>query len=168
MKLIAALVLALAVAAPVFAQTAPAPASSDSLTALMQWVGTQQAQVGTSVAMNGVKYVATWWDAVSIGSKGFNVGLAGSQDYLDFGPGTAAANGAATRYGQAVPVHVGNIWNLAETYSSGTWMSHFHVTALPNVTVCPFFLWPQSNRLAGWTWKKDFQAAVGYRFGGTN
>ncbi len=146
------------------AQTAP---PSDDLAALATWVSHQQAQVGTSIALNGVKYAATWWDAVSIGQKGFNVGLAGALDYLDFGPGMAAANGERTRYGQAVPVHVGNLWNAAETFSSGTWMSHVHITALPNVTVCPFFLWPDGNRLAKWTWKKDFQAAVGYRFGGT-
>ncbi len=161
MKRIAMLLL---LAAPAAAQTSP---PSDSLAALATWVGKQQAQVGTSIALNGVKYASTWWDAVSIGDRGFNVGLAGSLDFIDFGPGMAAANGEHTRYGQAVPVHVGNIWNSAETFSHGTWMSHVHITALPNVTVCPFFLWPENNRLAKWTWKKDFQAAVGYRFGGT-
>ena len=156
--------LSVLLAVQVHAQTAP---SSDSLTALMQWVGTQQAQVGTSMGFSGVKYVATWWDAVSIGSKGFNVGAATSLDFLDFGPGTAAANGASTRYGQAVPIHVGNLWNELETFSPGTWMSHVHITALPNVTVCPFFLWPQDGKISKWTWKKDFQGALGYRFGGS-
>ena len=146
------------------AQVAPAP---DSFSALLQWVGTQQAQIGTSMGYSGVKYAATWWDAFSIGQKGLNVGLASALDYMDLGPGMAAANAQRTRYGQAVPVHVGNIWNLMESNSTGTWMSHVHVTALPNVVFCPFFLWPEGNRLNGWTWKKDFQAAVGYRFGGT-
>lgn len=159
--------LLLLLAVPSFAQTAPSPVPND-LQNLLTWVGTQQAQVGTSIAADGVKYAATWWDAFSVGSKGFSVGAAGSLDLIDAGPGMAAANGEHTRYGQAVPVHVGNIWNLSETYSSGTWMSHIHITALPNVTICPFFLWPEGNRISKWTWKKDFQGAVGYRFGGAN
>lgn len=162
-SIIAVLLLTISVN-PVRAQTAP---SSDSLSELMTWVGTQQAQVGTSVAMNGVKYAATWWDAFSVGQTGTNVGRAGALDYLDIGPGMAVANAERTRYGSATPVHIGNIWNLMEQNSTGTWMSHVHVRALPNVIVCPFFLWPQGNQIGRWTWKKDFQAAIGYKFGGS-
>lgn len=149
-----------------FGSTAFAQAS-DSLADLAKWVGTQQAQVGTSIAYDGTKYAATWWDLASYGSKGTNVGLAGASDYLDLGPGVAAANGRATRYGQAVPVHIGNIWNALQAFSSGSWMSHVHITSLPNVTVCPFFLFPANGDIRSWNWKKDFQGAIGYRFGGT-
>jgi len=156
------------VAVPVLskAQVATTTANTPGVSDLIKWLGTQQAQVGTSIAYNGVKYAATWWDMASFGQSGLNVGLASALDYLDFGPGTALANEEQTRYGAAVPIHLGNIWNSVTTSMPSKVASHVHLTALPNVTFCPFFLYPQDGVLKHFTWKKDLQGAIGYRFGG--
>src|ERR1039458_4609317 len=66
---------------------------------LMQWVQTQQANIGLGLDWHGIKYVTTSWDVISLGSSGINVGAAGSKDYFDLGPLTSAANGEKTRYG---------------------------------------------------------------------
>lgn len=152
-------------AAPELAPAVIQPAAPDSLAALAQWVGTQQAQLGTSIDLHGVKYATTWWDAVSYGQKGLNVGAPSSLDFVDLGPGMAVTHGKSARYGQAVPIHIGNIWNSTSLPSSI--VPHFHLATLPNVTISPLFLWPDHAPIGKWTWKKDFQAAVAYRFGGS-
>lgn len=151
----------------VTASHAQATAPDSSLPDLLKWVGNQQAQVGTSIDLHGTKYAASWWDAVSFGQGGLDVGKAGALDYLDLGIGAVATNGRAPRYGQALAFHAGNIWNTAQTSSHGTWMSHVHLVALPNVTVSPLFLLPERKPINKWTWEEDFQVAVCYRFGGS-
>jgi hypothetical protein len=178
-KLLVAALLALA-AAPSRAQTlaavdlttitppaAPAPvASGNSLTDLMTWLGTQQAQLGTSMGFSKVKYVTTWWDASSWGQKGINIGQASALDYMDLGFGTAAANAQVTRYGFFVPIHFGNIVNSASSWMPSVIGDHVHLTTLPNVTLALVFLYPQNGVLKDWTIKKDGQGSVAYRFGG--
>lgn len=145
--------------------TVPPAAPTDSLTALGEWASSQQKYLGVSYDLHKVKYVSTWWDAVSIGTSGLNVGNASSLDFVDLGPGMALANGTATRYGQAVPLHVGNIWNSSTSHMPSSVASHVHLVALPNVTLAPMFLVPSNGSLKKWTFKNDFQVALAYRFG---
>lgn len=148
-------------------EPAAAPAPSN-LHDLVKWVGTQQAHVGTARGLeDSSSYATTWWDAVSYGQKGINVGAAGALDFLDLGPAVSAANGRSTRYGQAVTLHVGNVWNSLAANLPTSLAKHVHLVVLPNVTVAPLFLWPYRLPLNRWTWGKDFQVSVGYRFGGS-
>lgn len=148
------------------ADTTQASAPIDQLAALYNWVKTQQANAGISYDLHRVKYACTWWDLVSLGSSGLNVGTATSKDYLDLGPATAVANAAPTRYGQGTALHIGNIWNATAGNLPGALRSHVRITSLPDVTVGGLFLFPRSGALNKWTWRDDFQAAVAYRFGG--
>lgn len=164
--LIAALMLA--AAAPSFAQSAP----SGSLSALVQWLGTQQEQLGTSLGFQKgannkpVEYATGWWDFASLGSSGLNVGLASAQDYLDAGFGTAAANAETTRYGFFFPVHLGNLWNAASAHLPAKIGDHIYMASLPNVTLAIAAYEPTNGALDKWTIKKDGQLSIGYRFGG--
>ena len=152
-------------AAPAFAQTATPP-TGDSLAQFYAWVQTQQANAGVSYDWHHTKYACTWWDLVSLGSSGLNVGVATSKDFVDFGPAMATTNAAPTRYGQGIATHVGNIWNAVATAIPGNVAKHVKITSLPDVTVGGLFLFPKSGALNKWNWRDDFQAAVAYRFGG--
>lgn len=160
----ALIVLLLVVGVPAVAQTAP----SDPAAGLASWAATQQAQVGVSLDLHKTKYAVTWWDAVSWGQKGVNVGLAGAKDYIDLGPAMAVANGASPRWGQAIPLHVGNIWNSATSSLPPSTAAHFNLVTLPNVTVSPLFLVPDHKPITKWTWSNDFQVVVAYRIGGSS
>ncbi len=148
-------------AAPVASSQSVDPASS-----LGAWLASQQAQIGVSYDFNRTKYADTWWDAVSVGQSGINIGAASALDYLDLGPGVAAANGAATRYGLVVPLHVGNIWNSLPGKMPKAVSSHVHTFTAPNVTAGGMFLVPNHRPLDKWNWTQDFQATLAYRFGG--
>lgn len=166
--MIAALMLmSLSVAAqdavPVPADPVTAP---DQIVQLYNWVKTQQANVGLSYDLHKVKYACTWWDLVSLGSSGLNVGMATAKDFIDLGPATATANAAPTRYGQGVAIHVGNIWNSATAHLPNAIASHVKVTSLPDVTVGALIFEPLNGVLKSWTFAKDLQVAVAYRFGG--
>lgn len=131
------------------------------------WVSSQQAHVGMAWDMSGTKYATTWWDAVSVGQSGMNVGKAGALDYLDFGPTFSAANREAPRYGAAVPVHLGNIWNTLADHLPTAVKTHVKIVTLPNVTAAAMFLMPQNLPINRWNWCADFRAAIAYRFGGS-
>lgn len=173
MKLLLKIVTLLALIAfaiPSHAQTVTtpvvSPATSDSsLQGLAEWLGTQQAQVGTSLSLGTghVKYVDTWWDAVSYGTKGFNVAAAGSLDLVDLGAGTALANGASTRYGAFLPLHAANVWNQVAAHEGSNWK----LASVPNATVFVNALYPKDGQIKHWTWKNDFQVGAAYRFGGS-
>ena len=166
----------LALAAPSHSQTlstvsgtavdAPAPVVSDSVTQLYSWAKAQRKSIGVSYDLHHVKYVATSWDLVSIGDAGLNVAKASAKDYIDFGPTTAVANAAPTRYGQAVPIHFGNIWNQIATHQPRLIAAHASIASLPDVTLVPMFLFPRNGAVKTWTWRDDFQLAVLYSFGG--
>ncbi len=158
-----------AVVAPTVSGTAvdQAAPAVDQLAALYAWVKTQQANAGISYDLHRVKYACTWWDLISLGSSGMNVGIATAKDYLDLGPAMATANAAPTRYGQGTALHVGNIWNAAASALPGNVAKHVKITSLPDVTVGGLFLFPKSGALNKWTWRDDFQAAIAYRFGGS-
>ena len=140
---------------------------------LFSWLGTQQAQVGVSENLKGVKYAATWWDAISVGQSGLNVGKAGAADFFDLGPAFAGTNSniesqdPTTRWGAATALHVGNLWNWCAGKMPSSIASHVHLATLPNVTVSPLFFWPHGTNVDKWTFAKDFQIALAYRFGGT-
>lgn len=153
---------------PTISGTASDPAPVDQLAALYKWVKAQQANAGISYDLHRVKYACTWWDLISLGSSGLNVGSATSKDFLDLGPATAAANAAPTRYGQGSAVHVGNIWNAFASSLPGAIVKHVKITSLPDVTVGGLFFVPTNGVLRSWTWKNDFQGAVAYRFGGSS
>lgn len=147
--------------------------TADPITDLYSWLKSQQAQVGLSETLKGTKYAATWWDAVSVGESGINVGKAGALDFFDMGPAFAGTNSnldshdPATRWGSAAALHVGNIWNVAATKLPAGIANHVHLATLPNVTIAPLFFWPHGTGVDKWTWAKDFQIALAYRFGGT-
>ncbi len=157
--------LLLALAAPSFAQTAPAAPPAGTAAELAAWVQTQQANVGIGLDWRGVKYITTSWDLLSIGQSGLNVAKAGAADYFDLGPMTSAANGEKTRYGALPLLHVGNIWNgisLPENIQS-----HIGKTKLPDVAAGLGFFEPKNGVLRTWKWKADTQLVVVYRFGGS-
>lgn len=158
-----------AVVAPTVSGTAvdSAAPAVDQLAALYAWVKTQQANAGISYDLHRVKYACTWWDLISLGSSGMNVGIATAKDYLDLGPAMATANAAPTRYGQGTALHVGNIWNAVAAAIPGNVAKHVKITSLPDVTVGGLFLFPKNGSLKSWNWRDDFQAAVAYRFGGS-
>jgi hypothetical protein len=151
------------------AQSVPA----DPISGLGSWLQSQQAQVGLSETLKGVKYAATWWDAVSVGQKGLNVGSAGAMDFFDMGPAftgtnsTLASQDPTTRWGAATALHVGNLWNWGTGKLPDVLASHVHLVTLPNVTISPLFMWPHGTNVDKWTFAKDFQIAMAYRFGGT-
>lgn len=144
--------------------SAPQPSTIQDLAV---WVQTQQAQVGVSYDLHKTKAVATWWDAVSIGQSGINVGSASALDFLDLGPSMAAANGVRTRYGACVPIHIGNIWNSSTGHLSKAVADHVHLATVPNLTLAPMFMVPDGRAIKKWNWTQDFQVALAYRFGGT-
>lgn len=152
--------------------TATDASSSNSLVALGQWLATQQAQVGTAFGFDKtpsgkpVEYATTYWDAVSLGSKGLNVGLASAKDLLDFSIGLSAANQRQTRYGIFIPVHVGNMWNSISFPAAIA--EHVHMATLPNCTVALALYEPKNGQLDKWTIKDDGQLSVAYRFGGSS
>ena len=168
MKRILAIVL-MSLASSAAAQTVPA----DPVGGLAAWLQSQQAQVGLSETLKGVKYAATWWDAVSVGQKGINVGAAGAKDFFDLGPAFTGTNSdlasqdPTTRWGAATALHVGNLWNWGAAKLPTAIADHVHLATLPNVTVSPLFMWPHGTNINKWTFAKDFQIALAYRFGGT-
>lgn len=159
-KMLIAVLLMAAYCAPVKAQTT-------DFGNFLTWLQSQQAQVGTALTIDAKLYAATWWDAISVGQAGLNVGKAGALDYVDLGPELSVANGLSPRYGAALPIHVGNIWNTVATHLPSSISSHLIITALPNVTIAPVFLWPQNGSINNWTWRNDFQYTFAYRFGGS-
>lgn len=166
-KLLLAVVLASVSVVPVRAQSAdPAAAPVDQIAALYSWVKTQQANAGISYDLHRAKYACTWWDLISVGSSGMNVGIATAKDYFDLGPATAVANAAPTRYGQGSALHVGNIWNATIGNLPGGIAKHVKITSLPDVTVGGLFFMPKNGSVKSWTWRNDFQLAMAYRFGG--
>lgn len=166
-KILAAIALGILPAAAAFAQTAPPAPPSGDIASLYAWAQAQQKYLGTGMDTHGTIYAVTWWDAISLGSSGLNVGKAGATDLFDLGPGMSAANAKPTRYGQAFPVHIGNMWNWVATNLPESVGSHLNIAVLPsNLTVTALFLWPDHKALGQWRWDNDFQGAVAYRFGG--
>ena len=164
--IVAAYLLTLIFPASVKAQEVSTPTSGELLT----WVKSQQANAGLSYSFHKTKYAVTWWDAASYGQAGMNVGKAGALDYVDLGPiisvPVADSNHTSTRYGLAVPLHAGNIWNSSPGYLPQKLREHINLVTFPNVTVTPAFLYPEHLSLLEWRWRKDFQIAIAYRFGG--
>lgn len=159
MKMLALLLLLMPIAAK--AQTTP----PKELQALEQWIGSQQAHVGTGFGINGVKYGSTWWDLVSVGEAGLNIGKAGSLDFVDVGPVLSMANTLSPRYGASIPIHAGNIWNSLKLPSNI--VTHVWMASLPNITLAPAVFYPQGQAFNKWTWKNDFQLVLAYTFGGS-
>jgi len=139
----------------------------DEIVQLGQWLKTQQANAGISQSLHKDKYAVTWWDAISVGQSGLNVGKAGALDYVDLGPIMAVANGKNPRYGAALPIHVGNIWNNASKRLPPKIGSHVNLASIPNMIISPVFLWPDRKPINKWTWIEEFQIALAYRFGGS-
>ena len=139
---------------------------ADDLDNLIDWVKTQQINVGTGISLNGVKFETQWWDLIAIGKKGINIGKAESLDFIDFGPVLSLANVQRPRYGQAIPIHAGNIWNSITGKIPPSLVSHIFLASLPNITIAPIFLFPENSSLNKWRWQDDFQIAVAYKFGG--
>lgn len=148
-------------------QTAP----SSDFQNLMTWIGTQQIQLGTASPISGHMfkntYAASWWDAVSIGQSGLNVGRAGALDFINIGPGMNVATDKISRYGIVIPVHVGNIWNSLINHLPSSVASHVNLASVPNMTVAAEFLAPTRVPISKATLTNDFLVAVGYRFGGS-
>lgn len=167
-KILVAIGLGILSPGVVFAQADP----SGSLTSLGQWLAVQQAQVGTAIGFQRtpsnkpVEYATTYWDAVSIGQSGINVGLASALDFVDLSLGLSAANQETTRYGVFIPIHVGNIWNSAAAHFPAAIADHVYLTSLPNVTAALALYEPTNGALNTWTIKKDGQISIAYRFGG--
>lgn len=132
------------------------------------WLSQQQAHAGVGYFVEGdkAKYATTWWDLVQFG-KGYGVNVAqpsNSMDYVDIGPANAVANGRSARWGVAVPIHAGNIWNNIKLSSSV--QSHVNQTPLPAFVVAPSFMVPQNAPLSKWQWK-NFMVNFSYGFGGS-
>lgn len=163
-KLLAAALLVVAVSA--HAQDTPSTQAIGTAAQLMQWVQTQQANVGIGLDWQGVKYVTTSWDLLSVGQAGLNVAKAGAADYLDVGPMTSAANAKKTRYGALPLVHWGNVWNAINLPENI--QSHIGKAHLPDVAAGVGFFEPENGVLSQWKWKNDTQLVVVYRFGGAN
>lgn len=158
----------LAQALPTVSGTAietPTTQAIDTASGLVQWVKSQQANIGLGLDWRGVKYVTTSWDLLSIGQAGLNVAKAGASDYLDLGPLTAGANAKKTRYGILPLVNWGNVWNAVSLPDNI--QSHIGKTHLPDVAAGLAFFEPENGVLRDWQWKKDTQLVVVARFGGS-
>lgn len=151
--------------------TVPNPLPPTDIQNLETWFLAQQYQAGTASPIVGKvfkeTYASTWWDAFSLGQSGINVGKAGALDYVDLGPVMNVATGQVTRYGLAVPIHVGNIWNTLITKLPPKVSDHVVLASIPNVTLAGQLLAPKGLPLNKFTWGKDFNVAVAYRFGGS-
>ena len=142
---------------------------ADDITDFSSWVTSQSVSLGTSMGIkSSARYVATGWDMVSFGQKGVNVFSAGALDYIDLGPAWTAANGEKPRFGQAIPIHFGNLWNFWTGHLPVSIGEHVHTTHLPGIILSPLFLWPTEGRVTAWRWDRDFQVALSCRFGGSN
>jgi hypothetical protein len=159
-KIIVAALLAFVIS-PAKAQSAASETQQ-----LMSWLATQQANIGASENLHGTKFAATWWDVLNAGQSGVNIAAGSSKDFVDLGPAVCAANSQATRYGAAIPINAGNIWNWASGKVPPKFSSHIHIATLPSITLSPILLWPNGRPLKTWHFGDDFQIALAYTFGG--
>lgn len=156
------------------AQTPVPIVTTSQIQSFGDWLKTQQAHAGIGYVVKGdkAKYAVTWWDLLQVGQSGMNVAQpSSSHDYVDIGPSLATANERHPRWGLAVPIHFGNIWN--DIHLSSKIESHINKTPLPPI-VCSFILnWPKDqngvdlpiNKLR--PWDRDGMVAITYGFGGS-
>lgn len=154
------------------AQAAPgAPAPDPCNASLSSWVQCQQGQSGLAYQVVNSKwrqtYATTWWDMVSFGQAGINIGAANAHDYIDLGPTVNAGNALVTRYGLSIPIHIGNIWNDSSKHLPASIASRVRLASIPNMTIAPQFFWPQDGNMSDWTFLKDFMLSIAYRYGGS-
>lgn len=162
-KMLLALALSLLVV-KAHAQTPPPVTPPADFTT---WLSQQQAHAGVGYGLKGkTKYAVTWWDLAQYGQAGMNVGNPSTaHDYVDLGPALSVANSQNPRYGAALPMHVGNLWNDVKLPSKVA--SHINLTAIPDVVIAPLFLAPDNLPLNKWRWDSDFQITLAYGFGGS-
>ena len=147
--------------------TAAVPARADDLSDFHAWVSSQSMQTGVSVGIKDrAKFATSVWDVVSVGQSGLNIFAAGALDYVDLGPAWGIANDRAPRYGLALPVHGGNIWDALTGHLPASVATHVHTVKLPDFSVSGIPLMPLSGRLGDWRWDRDFWIYFSYRYGG--
>ena len=143
--------------------SAQTPAPNDFTT----WLQSQQAHAGIGYGLKTTtKYAISWWDLAQYGQSGINIANPSKiHDYVDIGPCISIANGQHPRYGIAMPIHIGNIWNSISLPSKLS--SHINLTSIPALVVSPILLAPNDLPLNVWRWDRDFQVALAYSFGGS-
>lgn len=151
-----------------FCTVANAQVATD-LQQFQSWLGQQQGHAGIGYLAKGdkAKYAVSWWDLIQVGQSGLNLAQPSkAHDYVDLSPANGSANDRAPRWGMAIPIHFGNIWN--DIHLTAAIDSHINKAPLPNIIVSYIFLLPADGLPVTKMrpWDRDGMVAITYGFGG--
>lgn len=157
-----------------------AGAASDPVTAAVSdaqsfgsWFTSQKAYLGVGYILKGdkAKWEVSYWDLLQFGQSGINVAKPTANDYVDIGLAQAMANQRQPRWGVAIPIHAGNIWN--DVHFTAKVDSHVGKAKLPPIVVSYVLLLPHDQNTGTdlpitklRPWDRDGMVTICWGFGG--